>query len=408
MRLAYLTTSYSGYVHDFYRRCPELATRPYQEQLAAVKHDAFGWNGAWAPALAPLGYEVQEFQSNIQPVQRAWADERGVPWAADWRTRMPFLQVREYAPDVLFTDDPRTFDARWLRELRGECASLRAVVGFIGGVTYDRETIRSYDAVLSCANWYVDYFRSRGARAALLVHAFNDAVADRLPDRNDPRRSVVFVGNIVRGTGYHLERERLLEDLVAAVPLNLHCPQSELAVWRDVMETNARRGIYLLMQMLKHARVSERRRRSLPVIGRAATWNAMPLPQYNARLAARMQPAAYGLQMYGILRRNAVAFNNHIEVAYGEAGNCRLFEATGIGTALLTDWKSNLPTLFEPDSEVVVYRSAEEAVEKAKWLLDHPAECEQIAAAGAKRTRAAHLFKHRAHDLDAVVRSVLD
>ena len=38
----------------------------------------------------------------------------------------------------------------------------------------------------------------------------------------------------------------------------------------------------------------------------------------------------------------------------------RLFEATGVGTFLLTDFKDNLQTLLEPNREVVAWRSVNE------------------------------------------------
>ena len=76
-------------------------------------------------------------------------------------------------------------------------------------------------------------------------------------------------------------------------------------------------------------------------------------------------------------------------------------------SCLLTDWKVNLPELYEPDVDVAVYRSVEEAVEKANWLLDHARDREEIARAGMRRTLAAHTFKHRAQQIDEIIREHL-
>jgi spore maturation protein CgeB len=38
-----------------------------------------------------------------------------------------------------------------------------------------------------------------------------------------------------------------------------------------------------------------------------------------------------------------------------EAGNARLFESTGVGTFLLTDFKYSLHTLFEPELDVAAF-----------------------------------------------------
>lgn len=81
----------------------------------------------------------------------------------------------------------------------------------------------------------------------------------------------------------------------------------------------------------------------------------------------------------------------------------RLFEATGVGSCLLTDAKENLPSLFEPDYEVVTYASSEECIEKAKWLLENPEKREMIAQAGQKRTLSHHTFEKRAISLTALL-----
>jgi spore maturation protein CgeB len=73
----------------------------------------------------------------------------------------------------------------------------------------------------------------------------------------------------------------------------------------------------------------------------------------------------------------------------------RLFEATGMGACLLTDGLEGLGQFFEEGREVVGYGSAAEAVEKAAYLLDHPAEAAKIGRAGRERVLREHLFSHR-------------
>ena len=72
-----------------------------------------------------------------------------------------------------------------------------------------------------------------------------------------------------------------------------------------------------------------------------------------------------------------------------------MFEATGVGTCLITDTGCNMPDLFEPDKEVVTYANIEEAVEKSQYLLEHDQEREEIAAAGQERTLRDHTIQNR-------------
>ena len=64
----------------------------------------------------------------------------------------------------------------------------------------------------------------------------------------------------------------------------------------------------------------------------------------------------------------------------------RLFEATGVGCCLLTDNKSDIDSIFEPDSEVVTFSNSEDAISKVKSLIKEPKLARKIALAGQKRT----------------------
>jgi spore maturation protein CgeB len=72
----------------------------------------------------------------------------------------------------------------------------------------------------------------------------------------------------------------------------------------------------------------------------------------------------------------------------------RLFEATGAGTCLLTDWKENLKDFFELDKEVSVFKSNEECLEKILYLLEHEDERKAIAQAGQKRTLTEYSYNN--------------
>lgn len=78
-----------------------------------------------------------------------------------------------------------------------------------------------------------------------------------------------------------------------------------------------------------------------------------------------------------------------------------------MGACLLTDWKDNLPNLFEPDIEVVTYRSAEECIEKVRYLLEHEADRQAIAAAGQRRTLREHTYYHRVERLTEIITHLL-
>ena len=64
--------------------------------------------------------------------------------------------------------------------------------------------------------------------------------------------------------------------------------------------------------------------------------------------------------MYRVLRDSRIAINRHIDAAEGYSNNMRLFEATGVGTLLMTEASHNLDSLFIPGDEVVAYEGVDD------------------------------------------------
>jgi spore maturation protein CgeB len=107
--------------------------------------------------------------------------------------------------------------------------------------------------------------------------------------------------------------------------------------------------------------------------------------------------------MYGVLSRSRVTINQHIDLADGYSNNMRLYEATGCGTLMIVDLGRNLQSIFEPDKEVITYRSAEECVEAVRHALSAPAAAAEIAAAGQRRTLSEHSYVRRTAELSQIL-----
>jgi len=112
---------------------------------------------------------------------------------------------------------------------------------------------------------------------------------------------------------------------------------------------------------------------------------------------------AWGIDMFQVLHDSVITLNHHGEMSGQYAGNMRLFEATGISTLLLTDWKANLREMFEPEKELVAYHSPEECAELIEYYLEHDDEREAIARVGQQRTLRQHAHYQRMRELVSIV-----
>lgn len=402
MRLFRLSTAYPDYLEQFYRRHPDLARRPWAEQRATLDRDAFGWGDAWTRALAPRGYEVMEAYLNAETQQRAWArefasDRTGAPLAA-----IAAAQIREFAPEVLWFDH---HDARLLARIRAEAPSIRRVLGWSGSAIPEGDAWGAMDLVLSCAPESVEWFRARGFKAEQLHHAFDHDTGSRLTPRA-PTLDVSFVGQFSRDHQFHRSRERLLEQVLRDCPVAVFGPAPARGV-AVAARAVARWAVGLVHAGLLGLGFPEVMFRDVPILRRAAAWRRRPGGALSPRVRGALQSPRFGLELFQTLQDSRITLNIHADSSPRCASNMRLFEATGVGACLLTDWKENLPELFEPDREVMAYRDAAECVEKIRWLLAHPDERQAIARAGQARTLREHTFARRAERLDAIVREVM-
>lgn len=83
--------------------------------------------------------------------------------------------------------------------------------------------------------------------------------------------------------------------------------------------------------------------------------------------------------------------------------NMRTFEGMATGSMMLTNWIPTIEELFEDGKHLVLYRSEEEMIDKAKYYIAHDEEREKIAAAGCEEVLAKHTFKNRVERILAEV-----
>jgi hypothetical protein len=75
--------------------------------------------------------------------------------------------------------------------------------------------------------------------------------------------------------------------------------------------------------------------------------------------------------------------------------NMRTFEIMATGSFCLTNWIPTIEDLFEDGKHLVLYRSLDEMVDKAKYYLSHDEEREKIAQAGYEEVIKKHTIQDR-------------
>ncbi|MGJ3239441.1 MAG: CgeB family protein [Anaerolineae bacterium] len=91
---------------------------------------------------------------------------------------------------------------------------------------------------------------------------------------------------------------------------------------------------------------------------------------------------------------------------YGSSSS-RPFELAAMRAAMVANPYHGIELWFEPEREIIIVNSADEALERYRHLLTHDTEREQLAQAAHDRFLKQHTFQHRARDLKAIIEQYL-
>ncbi len=86
------------------------------------------------------------------------------------------------------------------------------------------------------------------------------------------------------------------------------------------------------------------------------------------------------------------------------SSSSRPFELAAMGCCMVCNPYDGIEAWFEPNKELFVVHSEEEAIDRYRYLLTHDAERRQVAAAARQRVLKQHTFRHRARQLIDIVR----
>ncbi|RPJ00819.1 MAG: glycosyltransferase family 1 protein, partial [Chloroflexi bacterium] len=83
------------------------------------------------------------------------------------------------------------------------------------------------------------------------------------------------------------------------------------------------------------------------------------------------------------------------------------FELAAMRACMVCNPYEGIETWFEPEKELIVVHSTDEAIERYTWLLEHESARHAIAQAAHERFLKEHTYRHRARQFVEMVRPYL-
>lgn len=404
-RFVKITTFYRDYLNYYYSRNKNEAERSYTDQYNRLMNDSFAWANFFQKNLMKISVDAHEIIYNAETLQKAWAVEHGINLEGK---DLLLFQLKLIKPDVIFFQDSNLFNGEWINFIRTQLPSVKIIIGWRCSPfsTYQLHQNKSFDFMLTCSPLFNKQFNDYGIKSFQLRHAFDADILNKINiELIKQTTDFLFIGSLLQSSDFHNERTRIIEELLnSGINLKLY---SKLNI-ENPSVLAMKKISYILTKLLIKAGFEKLVDRKL-ILKKMSNLKQIPSnPKFSEKLKSIVQEPVFGLEMFKSLASSNINLNIHGGVAGDYAANIRLFEVTGVGSCLVTDWKKNLNDLFEIDKEVVSFKTAEECIEKVKWLIDHPKERKEIADAGQRRVLKDHTFEIRAKQLDEIIRKELN
>lgn len=350
--------SYYGEVIDDFENKAIANSLDFAQGSKLLNESNFGVTNIFLRNFKSLGWEASAIVFNSYWLQKSWMKEnRKSPsskfaWVLGNRIInkpyfswiLPYFggmhsillrQVSQSRPDVIIVNDVTTVPRSVLLKIKRRC---NFVVAHHSSALPEYVPLADYDAVISSVPKVLEAAKVAGAKTLHFLPGFDSEMSKYATNSRDI--DCCFVGSVYPGT---------VDLLIAA------------------------KKVFSNLQIYSSHCTLELR---------------------QANLASNWVGPAWGEEMFKVLGRSKIVLNRHGVVAKEFAANMRLFEATGMGAALVTDWKPDLVTLFR-ENEVASYQTLEDLVAVLSRLSNSPSEVQSLGAAGQKRTLNSHTYSQR-------------
>lgn len=401
---------------------PNFYDISFCEQMAILSNLKVDNCSALSKELGKIGYCVYDVYYDLEVPQKKWAEENDVHWqSSDWENQILLNQIEKIKPDILFFQKTPRLPKAVLFGLKKRFKFLKKIVyhtaylGASGDLNY-------VDFLLVGTPSLVERFRQKGYKPHLFYHYFDSSILDSLIKFNESESfKFTFLGSSGFGGGFlHTNRYELLYYLAQ---------KTDITMWLNEPNIN-----YIKIGKIeKYRHLIKRFVKSVPVsflsfikktfkksnvlealinecireikFDRKAC--SIPNKPLKSLFPEKCNDGLMGLEYYKVMYNSKISLTKSCNNIYdgdegsgGDIGSIRLFEVTGLGSCLLTDTGPNMKDLFEEDSEIVTYKTKEEALDKLDFLINNEKMRQTIAKAGQLRTLKDHTEKNRAKYFD--------
>jgi|SRR3989344_5461200 len=367
MKFLMVDTYYPSSLKNFWKKNAKDKDGEYKILLKKILDEKLFLSDYYSSNLIKLGHKAIDIIANDEVLQLKWAKEKRISVIRNpilekvqslpyiyrfikrpkWMEQILLEQISFYKPDIVYFQDLTILSPSNLRLLK---RNNHFVVGQIASPLPPENYLKEFDLILTSFSHFVPKIHRLGVHSEYFRIGFAPDLV-HIIGKQEKKYDITFIGSF---TPHHSKGSHLLERV--AKDFSLH-------VWG--------RGLEFVSPI--------------------------------SPLRANFHGQIWGKAMFEVLAQSKIVINRHIDVARNHANNMRLYEATGMGALLITDYKKNISELFKVGKEIITYNSIHDLQKKLNYFLIHDNDRVKIARAGQKRTLKAHSYKRRMQELVKII-----
>lgn len=319
----------------------QRSSETFAQSLRVFLDDRFGASHILLPVYEGLE-EVFFTNADDQLTQSLWAQEHGMRSDASAEDIL-LAQIENHRTEVFYNSDPMRYGDDFLAQLPG---SVKYTVAWRAAPSSGGRFLK-HDMVLNNFPSLLEGYRAQGVRAEYFAPSHDPAMNAYAANSERPI-DVLFIGTYSR---HHRNRAALLEAIAAL---------------RDEMQ---------VVMHLDRSRLTRLAETPLGWIGPLASHRRAP------DIRAVSQSPVFGRDLLQAIGSAKIVINGAIDMAGGDRGNMRVWEALGCGALMLSD-EGRYPDGLVAGEHFVTYATASDAVDKVRSLVREPARARAIAEDG--------------------------
>ena len=412
-------------IQVYLEKNPKFINIGYKKMLESYFDSNIIYSDSFSSSFNALGQDAYEIIADFEILQKQWARENGVECVSEsWMGEILLAQIKKLKPDIVYFQSiewnipGQLFSDRksdnLIKILKEECPFIKKFIIY-SGYPSDTDSIEGADIFFTSDPGIFKHYKGQGLKSMVMYHSFDERIIKKL-DGTGKKHNFSFVGSSRAPESRYWALRQLLCETDLKVWIYDKPPHKTISIdpkysIKQYVRSALKRGFQLFSDdrvnfLANSNSIHDKIRNIFLEIFREREKEGKE-PLLDELFPERCNLPVMGMDMYNLLHQSKITFNKHADKSFGNVGNMRMFEATGVSTCLVTDTGYNMDDLFEPDKEIVTYSSTDEAVEKVNYLLNHPDEAEKIAKAGQTRTLKDHTTMNRCQQIDQAIKKLL-